>query len=883
MRTIKTKPTSLLALTLATVFLTGCFTDSKKDPAKDPMTDPMTDPVTDPVTGTEPIPVEDFYEKKGWELVFSDEFEGTTIDSSKWAYEVNCWGGGNDEAQCYVEDSDNVFVDNGVLHIRAIREEYTGPELNPDSPQYDPNITKTRAFTSGRLRSIDPIDYIEEQDPTFNMRNDWKYGRIEIRAKVPEGQGTWAAAWMLPTDYTYGGWAMSGEIDILETVNIGVQSDADDAIDGQIENRIHGTLHYGRAWPGNEYSGESYSAVDPAADFHTYTVEWEEGAIRWFVDNIHYATQTKDGWYSHYVDKNGHWQTSGATDAPFNQKFHIILNLAMGGAWAGNVNDGGIDDAITQADFLVDYVRVYQCEEDASGIACGTKGEEGTYTLNPGVAEPLLPMAADFLADSLVIFDDVLAGDWQVAKWDDTDGGDEYKIIEASEETEGYIDLQFDHTGVMYLYSNEGKVDDFSAFTGSYTFDIRWVKGTANALKVGFNNADGAFAYIDLDQQYFGMQGASEWTTVSIPITDMVANAPGFNFTHVNTPAKFEQVGGTDLNIQIKNLKMTKGEGIVTEPAPLGFKADLLSTALAEGYSIQNFWDGGDGGETITVEAGIVSVAFTGTGNMGISTASTIDLSNFAQDGALNFSLKVTDLGSATDLMVKLDSGFPNIAPVNLTAYSDGPLALNSNFIRYSIPLADFIIAAQEGFNIASIVNPLVLEPVGSNLQFELKDISFTRNLNILDASLAPDFSIQNFWDGGDGGETISEDAGTISVAFKGIGNMGVNATRTLDLSSFAASGHLNFDLKVTNLGASSDLIVKLDSGYPNIAAINLSDYIDGQWATNEDFISYSIPITAFVAAGESDFDIAKIINPLIFEPVGNDLQYEFKNVMFSH
>jgi beta-glucanase (GH16 family) len=861
----KTKSTSLFALTLAAVLVTGCLPEDKKDP------------------GPTPDPDVDFYEENGWELVFADEFEGTTLDSSKWAYEVNCWGGGNDESQCYVEDPDNVFVEDGVLTIRAIREEHTGAELNPDSPEYDPAVTKTRAFTSGRLRTVDPVDYVEGQDPAFHMRNDWKYGRIEIRAKVPAGQGTWAAAWMLPTDYEFGGWAMSGEIDILEAVNIGAESDADDAVAGQVENRVYGTLHYGRAWPGNEHSGESYSAINPAADFHTYTIEWEEGAMRWFVDDVHFATQTKEGWYTHFQDENGDWQTSGTTDAPFNQNFHIILNLAMGGAWAGNVNEGGIDDSINQADYLVDYVRVYQCEDDATGVACGTKGEEGTYTLNSGVVEPLLPVAADFTADPLVIFDDLLVADWQIAKWDDADGGDEYEAIEATDTSDGYIDLKFDNTGVMYLYSNEGKVDDFSEFAGNYNFEIRWVDGTATALKVGFSNADGDFAYIDLDQQYFGVQGADDWTSVSIPVSDMVANSPGFNFTNVNIPGKFEQVGGTDLNVQVKNLNITKGEIVVVEPTPMGFKTELLSTELAAGYSILNFWDGSDGGETITVDAGVVAVAFTGVGNMGLSSASTMDLSDFVEDGMLNFSLKVTDLGTASDLVIKLDSGYPNVAPVNLTTYNGGTLVVDGDFVSYSIPISDFVSAGQGDFDIASIVNPLVLEPVGSDLQFEFKDVNFERSLSILDSELNAGFSIQNFWDGSDGGESIGVDSGVVSVAFTGIGNMGVSSTDILDLSSFVDSGNLNIDLKVTDLGSATDLVIKLDSGYPNVAPVNLTAYNGGTLVVNGDFVSFAIPVSDFVAAGQGEFDIASIVNPLVLEPSGSDLQFEFRSVSFSH
>jgi len=132
-------------------------------------------------------------------------------------------------------------------------------------------------YTSARLRTLG--------------KGDWQYGRIEVRAKIPAGQGIWPAIWMLPTDYAYGGWAASGEIDIMEAVNLPV---------GGFEKQIHGTLHYGREWPGNVHSGTSFTFADsdPAADFHSYAIEWSPREIRWFVDDVHYATQKSSGWYA---------------------------------------------------------------------------------------------------------------------------------------------------------------------------------------------------------------------------------------------------------------------------------------------------------------------------------------------------------------------------------------------------------------------------------------------------------------------------------------------------------------------------------------------------------------------------------------------------------
>ena len=305
----------------------------------------------------------------GYCLVWADEFSGTAIDRAKWSHEQNCAGGGNNEAQCYVDDRKNSWVANDLLHIRAIREDVTGPSRFDDDPQYDPDDTSgSGSYTSARLRT--------------KGLGDWKYGRFEMRAKLPQGQGSWPAFWMLPTEWVYGGWPLSGEIDILETVNLKVGG----------EDRIHGTLHYGGSRPENKYTGEAYripAGDNPADGFHTYAVEWEQDEIRWYLDGDHYATQTSAGWYTLAALENPR--------APFDQPFHLILNFAVGGDWPANVNATGIDESAFPQEFLVDYVRVYQCTRDfTAGSGCATKDED--FALNQGTQPPT---AADAVTGSV--------------------------------------------------------------------------------------------------------------------------------------------------------------------------------------------------------------------------------------------------------------------------------------------------------------------------------------------------------------------------------------------------------------------------------------------------------------------------------------------------
>lgn len=249
---------------------------------------------------------EDSLAIEGYNLVWHDEFNGSEIDKSKWEHEVNGHGGGNNELQYYTDRTENSFVANGVLNIVALQEEYTGPD-------------GLRYYTSARMRTLN--------------KGDWKYGRFEIRALLPYGQGLWPAIWLLPTEWKYGGWAASGEIDIMELL-------------GHETDKVYGTIHYGGSYPNNVHTGGSYKLTQGtfAGSYHVFRFDWEENEMRWYVDDKLYLTQ-----------KN--WYTNGyAYPAPFDQLFHMILNVAVGGNWPGNPTTATQFPQVMK----VDYVRVYQ-------------------------------------------------------------------------------------------------------------------------------------------------------------------------------------------------------------------------------------------------------------------------------------------------------------------------------------------------------------------------------------------------------------------------------------------------------------------------------------------------------------------------------------------
>jgi beta-glucanase (GH16 family) len=244
-----------------------------------------------------------------WQLVWSDEFSGpagSLPDAAKWTLEVSGHGFGNDELEYYTARPENIHVENGNLVITARKESFTGSD------------GVTREYTSGRLNTAKKFDQ--------------QYGRFEARIKIPKGQGIWPAFWLLGSDKDEVGWPACGEIDIVE--NVGFEP-----------AKIHGSLH------GPKYSGENpltgaLTLPPPqrfADDFHLFAVEWEPEAIRFYVDDVLYETQTPDNIPSHK-----HWA--------FDHPFFVILNLAVGGKWPGN------PDATTEfpAVMLVDYVRVYR-------------------------------------------------------------------------------------------------------------------------------------------------------------------------------------------------------------------------------------------------------------------------------------------------------------------------------------------------------------------------------------------------------------------------------------------------------------------------------------------------------------------------------------------
>lgn len=235
---------------------------------------------------------------EGWNLIWHDEFDGDTIDTANWTYDLGAGGWGNGEAEHYTNRPENARLEDGMLVIEARQEQYRGSY-----------------YTSARLKT--------------QGLQEFQYGRIEAHLKVPAGRGLWPAFWMLGSNFEEVGWPDCGEIDIMEYI-------------GREPDLILGTMHgpgYAGALGLSKWNRQDYDIAD---DFHTYAIEWDEDQITWFYDGVAYSTYTRSD--------------IGDREWVFDQPFFIILNLAVGGTLPGPV---GLD-TVFPAQYLVDYVRVFQ-------------------------------------------------------------------------------------------------------------------------------------------------------------------------------------------------------------------------------------------------------------------------------------------------------------------------------------------------------------------------------------------------------------------------------------------------------------------------------------------------------------------------------------------
>ena len=240
-------------------------------------------------------------ENKEYQLVWSDDFEENIINEDNWTFEIWDAGRVNNEWQQYVENTDNYKLENGFLHII---------------------VTKTGANEKGGYTSTRLVS---------KGKKEFKYGRLEFRAKMPKGVGTWPALWMLGANINEVGWPECGEIDIMEYV--GFQSDT-----------THTNVHTKYQSGTTDFHVET-PLTTAEEDFHIYGLTWTSSKLEFYLDDPNNITNT----YAPSVKTIDNW--------PFDQPFFMIMNFAVGGNWGGK---NGVDDSIWPQEMVVDYVKVYQ-------------------------------------------------------------------------------------------------------------------------------------------------------------------------------------------------------------------------------------------------------------------------------------------------------------------------------------------------------------------------------------------------------------------------------------------------------------------------------------------------------------------------------------------
>ncbi len=864
----------------ATALLAGCGggSDTKTDPSGIDPTQPVSD----------------------WQLVWSDEFDGDAIDTSKWNHEVNCDGGGNQEQQCYTDNPENSYLQDGKLNIVALP-----AEEGADLP-----------FTSARM--------------TTQYKGDFTYGRIEMSAKLPSGQGSWPAFWMMPTDSEYGGWPRSGEIDIVESVNLKAARE-----DGTAESHIYGTLHYGKAWPDNDRSGREYmlaSGENPADDFHTYAVEWQQGEIRWYMDNYLYATQRKSevrynskeqavglahqGWYTEYYDQESGELMTYWDNAPYDKDFFLILNFAVGGDWPANVNEGGINAEAFGPDnkFEIDYVRVYQCQADVeTGKGCETVRPGYDQKVDPetpinalveGAAPIPVPPSAG-VAKNLSIFDGSFNPNWPA--WDCCggstpeikDGAVEF-VIGASPTVVGFISRD------EFITDPEGKGTPFDAsplleLNGTLSFDMEVISLPSDAsapwvVKVESNNADTAFEFAISDSLEGEVPVQGQMQTYTYDLNFLADN--GLDVSAIDVIMIFPAWGtGEGAVFQVSNMEIS---------GDVGGAPEVVVFADDENASWP-MWDC-CGGSTPTVEMdddahGNVAEFSIGAdptvmgfisreGNT--DTPSPFDASAILSNGVIQFDMKVTAMPGDAPWMFKVESvGASTAVEVGLETSVEGLVPAADQWQTYTFNMSDL---ADAGLDVSAI-DVLMIFPAwgaGEGAVYRVDNVKMYDPTAVNGDVLFADAPAAGWaiWDccGGTTPTLEADDTAHGMTAEFVIGEsptvMGILADDDVfvDASSMLATGVVQFEMKVVNApnDAAAPWLFKIESdGASTFAELPLTDSVEGLAPVAGEWQTYTFTLQQLSDAG---LDVSYIDVLMVFPAwgQGNGAVYRLDNIVIK-
>ena len=758
---------------------------------------------------------------KGWNLVWSDEFDGGALDAAKWNIQTGDGtaegipGWGNNELQSY--QATNVSVADGNLIITARREDADG-----------------RAYTSGRINTDGKLDI--------------KYGRIEANIHAAAGQGMWSAFWMLPTDSAYGTWAAGGEIDIMEVFSR----------DPSPFNQA--ALHYGMAWPLNTYKYEKHMDVDPADGFHIYALEWDQNEIRWFVDGTHYWTVKNFTYWNYYKDAATNAHVEGGNSAPFDQPFHLLLNVAVG----GNLPGAPAAEALP-AQMRVDYVRVYECNLDTeTGVGCDGFTDYTDPSVTPPLPDKPYRAVYDLYVDAVgpLTFpdtEDTVALDFGVY-----DAGGAFAMSEVEDGDRGMvIDVNTSGGGNFSIFpSNQarqtlfgmGSASDGADYAGEVQFDL-YVFGDEtdpdSSVQVKLDSGFPDLGYVDLPMSTLTTDA---WTTVTVQISDIAHTPSNFGGGPVDLAqvlSLFVLEPTSFAHLRVDNIRIVcghvgQGDCGIAPPAPPPPAAndpqavyidavdpiwDVGIAAADSGSGWANYSDGGNPANKAQWEeiaasdparGQILEVTFSDSEAFGvwfIQSSMGIDLSAYAP-GKVSFDIKVDDYGdNDAGMTMKIDCIFPcTSGDQRIGKVGDG------DWETVEIPIAQLL---GGGLNLATVNTGIVVFPTEqtSALTFQLDNIQWLPGeapsgggsgaVELYGDGLADAWSL---WDccGGATFAEVDDDADhgrVVELAFGATGTVtGFQATEGVDVSHLG-SGTLEFDFKqVSPPPAGSVWRLKLES-----------------------------------------------------------------------
>lgn len=480
-----------------------------------------------------------------WELVWSDEFDGDTLNTANWGYDLGDgsdrglerWG--NNEQQWYTDQ--NTTVSDGTLKITARAE----------------SVQDGFPYTSSRITTLGKLDFT--------------FGRVEASLRTTSGQGLWGAFWMLSSNSPYGsdGWAATGEIDIMEAANPGV---ADTEFLGS-------TIFHGFPWPLQQSLSEALPESIDVTEFNEYAVEWEQNEIRFMVNDIHFKTITSDSYYSYFYNDSSETYELAVDGAPFDTDFYLILNLAVGGNLTGNL----VEDSSLPGELEVDYVRVYNC------AYATTDGKGCNSNVNPDleVPEDIRPAIEnlDIYIDAPALYTWTVQGEvfdrpLALNSFWNNDGALSFAEIEV-EDRGTVIEVVTSNSGNISLNPTVEPIELFGMgnnprfaelHAGELRFDL-YVRSAEvdSSFLVKMDSGFPALGQISLNTNDLPV---GEWVTVSVKVNDLLAFR-GEGFMPLDTSAiqsmfVFEPTGAAD--VLIDNITLTCGSpggcGIVAPVPP---------------------------------------------------------------------------------------------------------------------------------------------------------------------------------------------------------------------------------------------------------------------------------------------------------------------------